>query len=314
MLSFTPYLSVIIPIYNGENDLSELAECLRKQTYPLEKIEYLLIDNNSVDRTWELLNQNFHLPIKPLQELTIQSSYSARNKGILSAQYDYLIFTDMDCRPSPQWLEELVKGFINDQVGVVAGEILGLEGKSLLENYAIKNEFLSQKHGLNHPFLPYGQTANLAIRKIVLEKVGLFRPYLTTGGDADICWRILQQTEFKLEFTPSALVYHRHRSTMTDLYKQLYRYGKSNQYLHQLHNIELARELTTQEIIYRLSRWLLKETPRNVLEIIQKKKQIGDLLDTPIDLFCYYARSQGQKKSQLSERDREILKFQPPKE
>jgi glycosyltransferase involved in cell wall biosynthesis len=48
-------ISVVIPIYNGEQDLPELINCLKAQTYPLDEVEYLLIDNNSCDRTAMLI-------------------------------------------------------------------------------------------------------------------------------------------------------------------------------------------------------------------------------------------------------------------
>ncbi len=52
---FLPQVSVVVPVYNGEMDLPELIECLRSQTYPPHRVEYLLVDNNSRDRTSTIL-------------------------------------------------------------------------------------------------------------------------------------------------------------------------------------------------------------------------------------------------------------------
>jgi len=41
------FVTVVIPIYNGESDLPDLLACLRSQTYPPRQVEYLLVDNNS---------------------------------------------------------------------------------------------------------------------------------------------------------------------------------------------------------------------------------------------------------------------------
>ena len=49
--NFQPQVAVIVPIYNGEHDLPELIDCLKKQTYPQDKVDYLLVDNNSSVRT-----------------------------------------------------------------------------------------------------------------------------------------------------------------------------------------------------------------------------------------------------------------------
>lgn len=307
-----PALSVIIPIYNGEADLPDLIECLSSQTYPKEQVEYVLVDNNSSDRTGQILETtavklaNKGIKLYPLTEKDIQSSYAARNRGIRFAHYDILVFTDADCRPEPEWLEQLVKPFTNPNIGIVAGELCGLEGNTLLEKYADLFGTLSQKFLLDHPFCPYGQTANLAIRKEAFEKVGLFRPYLTTGGDADICWRIQQQTDWKLDFAPLALVRHRHRSTLKEFRSQWRRYGCSNRYLHQLYGVDLMRDFTTKEALYRLSRWILKEIPRDSLKLIRGQAHLINLIKTPIDLIGFQARSQGQKESQLLEKAKEI--------
>lgn len=44
-------VSVIVPVYNGEADLPELLSCLRAQRFPAARVEYLLVDNKSSDRT-----------------------------------------------------------------------------------------------------------------------------------------------------------------------------------------------------------------------------------------------------------------------
>ncbi|WP_392530874.1 glycosyltransferase [Nostoc sp. C117] len=302
--SFFPMVSVVIPIYNGEADLPDLLNCLLFQTYPKDRVEYLLVDNNSSDRTLAFLQtaaENFPITIRPLSENLIQSSYAARNTGIRAAVGEFIVFTDADCRPQPQWLNSLIQPFVNLEVVIVAGEILALPGKTILEQHAERQETLSQKHTLAHSFRPYGQTANLAIRPIALEKVGLFRPYLTTGGDADICWRILGENIGRLEFAPNAIVQHRHRATLPELQSQWRRYGRSNFYLHELHGVDLMREMTLKECGYRLARWLLKEVPRDAIKAIAGQATLVDLLNTPIGLFTARARAAGQKEAKLPE-------------
>jgi cellulose synthase/poly-beta-1,6-N-acetylglucosamine synthase-like glycosyltransferase len=308
---FTPGVTVIIPIYNGEADLPELIECLEEQTYDPNLIEYLLIDNNSRDRTAEMLAfatkqaaaKNINL--NHLSEPNIQSSYAARNFGIRQAKHDFLAFTDADCRPQPNWIEQLIKPFINSQVGIVVGEIVALIGKSLLEQYAERHHLMSQQFLLKHSFGAYGQTANLAIKKQAFIDAGLFRPHLTTGGDADICWRI-QQAGWQLESAPEAIIKHRHRNNLASFRSQFRRYGHSNRYLHELHQVDLTRELTSKEIVYRLGRWLFKELPRDSLKAIAGQADLVDLINTPIDLIGFHARTTGQKTAKLPEEAMQI--------
>ena len=309
--SFLPPVTVIIPIYNGETDIPYLLECLYNQSYERNLVEYLLVDNNSRDRTANILetavkeaaenNINLH----HLTEKEVQSSYAARNLGIRRASHDILAFTDADCRPQPNWLSKIVQPFINPEVGIVVGEINALHGNSLLEQYAERNQLMSQHFLLKHPFGAYGQTANIAIRKQALVDSGLFRPHLTTGGDADICWRI-QQQGWQLEYAADAIISHRHRATLNNFRSQFRRYGRSNYYLHQLHGVDLMRELTTKEIVYRLSRWLLKELPRDTIKAIAGKASLVDIMNSPIDLIGFSARTTGQKTATLSEAAKQI--------
>jgi cellulose synthase/poly-beta-1,6-N-acetylglucosamine synthase-like glycosyltransferase len=305
-------VTVIVPIYNGEADLPELINCLRSQTYPTDRVKYLLVDNGSCDRTSSLIQQAAQdlasqgIVLQYLKEDRIQSSYAARNTGIRAATGEIIAFTDADCRPQPNWLQELISPFADSSIGLVVGEIVALSGKTLLEKHAERHKVLSQQHTLNHPFRPYGQTANLAIRRQVLEQVGLFRPYLTTGGDADLCWRVQEQTSWKLQFAPIAVVQHRNRSTVREYQSQWRRYGCSNRYLHELHGVELMRERTTQEYLYLLSRWLVKELPMNSIKAIALKTPSIDILSTPISLLGAWARTVGQREAQLPDQAREI--------
>lgn len=308
-INYLAKVSVVIPIYNGEEDLRELIPCLLAQTYPSELVEYLLVDNNSSDNTLKCLQtaaEQCPITIRPLSENKIQSSYAARNTGIRAATAEIVAFTDADCRPQPQWLELLVQPFVDIDVAIVAGEVTALPGKTLLERFADRTETLSQKHTLAHKFRPYGQTANLAIRRIALQKVGLFRPYLTTGGDADICWRVQQEYIGKLEFAPLAIVQHRHRTTLKELASQWRRYGRSNRYLHELYGVDLMRAITLSECGYNLVRWIVKEVPKLSLKAALGKGSVIDILSTPIGLFTARARYYGQMSATMPENASDI--------
>ena len=309
-----PQISVIIPIYNGEQDLPDLLQCLKQQSYPSAQVEYLLIDNNSRDRTLSLLQVPSDSQVRALSEPQIQSSYAARNTGIRAAQGEILAFTDADCRPHPDWLLHLVQPFAEPNVGLVAGEVLALPGQTLLERYADRQATLSQKHTLAHRFLPYGQTANLAVRRQIFEQVGLFRPYLTTGGDADFCWRALQ-AGCEIRLAERAVVQHRHRVSLAELKSQWQRYGRSNQYLHVLHGVSLSPDLSWTAALHRWSRWLLKELPLASMLVFTESKGerasvsrwIDAMVETPLGLFCQQARAQGQRQAELPAAAREIV-------
>ncbi|MGB3136978.1 MAG: glycosyltransferase [Nodosilinea sp.] len=300
-----PSVTVIVPVYNGEADLPALVDRLLGQEYPADCVEYLLIDNGSSDRTPRLLQAAAQtaasqgLRLCALTHSAIQSSYAARNAGIAAATGQILAFTDVDCQPEPGWLAALVEPFSDGSTGLVAGKISALPSRNWLERYADRQGTLSQTNTLNHSFLPYGQTANLAVRARVLGTAGLFRPHLTTGGDADLCWRIQQETTWRLVYAPDAVIYHRHRDSLKSLHSQWYRYGCSNRYLHNLHGAELMRPLTTQETCYRLLRWGVKELPQAAAKLLTGRGTALELVITPLDLWCHHARSRGQAHAHL---------------
>ncbi len=310
--SYYPSVSVIVPIYNGEQDLPGLLDCLMAQTYPAKQVEYLLVDNASSDRTPQILATaaaqfaDKGLAYKALSERDIQSAYAARNTGIRAATGEFLAFTDADCYPEPNWLIGLMQPFQDEQVGLVAGKITAFPGTTLLERYAERKGTMSQQDTLAHSFCPYGQTANLGVRLAALKQVGLFRPYLTTGGDADICWRIQREGSYrgqawKIYYAENAPIQHRHRQTLEELKKQWYRYGKSNRYLNELHGVKLAWPLPKKERNRTLWRWALKELPLSAVQWVLGRGTTADMLISPLDIYCAQARDLGQKEARLPE-------------
>ena len=311
--TFLPKVSVVIPVYNGEADLPELIRCLRSQTYPADRVEYLLVDNASRDHTAVILqaaaqDAKFQgLTIYCLSENQIQSSYAARNAGIRASTGEIIVFTDADCRPQLNWLYAIVQPFANPTIGLVAGATVALPGKTLLEKYAERKNILSHKYGLSHHFCSYGPTANLGVRRQALEQVGLFRPYLTTGGDVDICWRIQRQSSWQFYCAEQAIVQHRNRATLQELQSQWRRYGRSHQYVYELYGVGVSQNvLQLKQYFYYLSRWLLKELPLTTVKAIAGKATLLDLLMTPIFLLTRLAHAVGRLEAKLSEQARQI--------
>lgn len=308
----TILVSVVIPIFNGIDDLPDLEKCLLQQTFPADQVEYLLVDNNSQDETLARLQafadraQAQGVTVSPLSETAIQSSYAARNRGIRAAQGNILVFTDADCRPEPTWLARMIAPFESASVGLVVGEIKALPGETWLEQFAEQREVLSQKFTIAHSFYPYGQTANLAVRRAALQKSGLFRPYLTTGGDADLCWRIQMAEDWDLHFAEDAIIRHRHRSTLKELGSQWRRYGRSNRYLHELFGVPLQPTAPRFHVANRLTRWVLKGLPVAAWRSLRGKAPVIEMVGSPLDLFCGRSREQGQRTAQLPEAARKI--------
>lgn len=242
MQLLSPLVSLIVPIRNSAEHVEPLFQALRRLTFDRSRLEIIVVENNSRDETPALLHkaaQQLCDRIHLIRERRVTSSYAARNAGIRVARGEILAFTDADCRPSPDWLDRLAEGFTSPEIGLVAGEIAAAGGESWIERYAARWRMLSQVYTLGHPYCRYAQTANLAIRRDVFSDIGLFRPEMTSGGDADLCWRALAKS-WELRFVPEAVVSHHHRTTLQELGKQWRHYGRGQRHLQDLYGFRVS--------------------------------------------------------------------------
>ncbi len=89
--SFLP-LTVVIPVYNGENFLRETLESVLAQSYPA--VEIIVVNDGSTDRTLSVANE-FGDPIRVLDRENAGVSAS-RNAGIAAASTDWVALMDHD--------------------------------------------------------------------------------------------------------------------------------------------------------------------------------------------------------------------------
>lgn len=97
-------LSVIIPAYNEEKNLPKILERIRACSLGREnQIEWILVDNGSVDKTWEKLTelQKQFPSLVPVQVLVNQGYGSGILQGLKAATGEVLAWTHADCQTDP---------------------------------------------------------------------------------------------------------------------------------------------------------------------------------------------------------------------
>lgn len=234
----TPFVSVIVPVLNGERTIRDCLVSLRRMDYPSEGRELLVVDNGSTDRTADIIRA---FPVRYVWEGRRGIPY-ARNRGIEASCGQIIAFTDADCVVSTGWLRELVQGFEDEGIGGVEGETVDYLPSTPVERYVARRRTHSYRfRRIGSQVSPYVITANVAFRREVFERIGFFDPRFVGGSDVDLSWRFFQETDLTLRYNPRAIVFHRHRRTWQGFFSQSVRVGRGIAVLRQKYPARLPR-------------------------------------------------------------------------
>ena len=182
--------SAIICTYNREKYIIDCLEHLRL-AIP-EEVEVLIVDNNSTDGTAELvknyLGDHPDFPGRYLLE-TRQGLSHARNRGIAEARGDTLVFLDDDSMVAEDYFERLREGLDEyPQAGAFGGHITPVFEDGITPRWLCRWT-LSWVSGLDmgalakpFPKNKYPIGANMAFRRSVIERTGMFNPELGRSG------------------------------------------------------------------------------------------------------------------------------------
>ena len=187
--------SVIIITYNHGKYLSNCIQSLLKQSY--ENLEIIVVDDASKDKTQKIVESFSSKKIKYFQLNRHQGVALSRNFGIKKALGEFVFFTDADCEPLKNWVQEGITCFLENNCDAV-------EGKTIAENqnFSISNHFVENLNGGQY------QTCNMAYKRNSLLKVGMFNAkYSLAYEDIDLALRI--KKENKIIFCKDMIVFHK---------------------------------------------------------------------------------------------------------
>jgi glycosyltransferase involved in cell wall biosynthesis len=209
-----PKVSVIVPVFNDAVGLRRCLEALDDQSLPKDRYEVIVVDNGSQPPLASV--------VAPFQFARCvveakQGSYAARNTGVRNAVGELLAFTDADCEPSPDWLEQFVRTFeCDDSVSALGGRVgisVSLKRKIAELYELVLTPFPQQKFIEREGF---SVTANLAIRSSVFRSVGPFNERLFSSGDREWGNRMVA-AGYQLRYAPQCTVIHPARRTIRSL-------------------------------------------------------------------------------------------------
>lgn len=211
---------VIIPVYNDWDRLKSCLEALDQQNYPKDFYEVIVVDNGS-DIIPDFEEYKFNLELKFCET---KGSYAARNYGLTGNTADIIAFTDSDCIPGENWIEEGVKALLNEpSPDLLAGEIEIFPESPNLPRIAELFDMATgfpQKRYVEHS--KFGVTANLFVKASAFKLVGKFDENLKSGGDTEFGNRSVKHG-LKLQYSSKAIVKHPARKTIGEIYKKVKR-------------------------------------------------------------------------------------------
>jgi len=213
-------VSVVIPAYNAQQTIAEAVEQSVAQAKGPMEVEVVVVDDGSVDDTAKIAESAGATVIK--QENA--GPAAARNRGWKSATGQVICFTDSDCVPMSGWLENLLDGFRDRQVGAVAGSYEIANTGSWLAHWV--HQEIMERHKRMPPFVRAFGSYNVAIPRYMLEATGGFDPKYrqASGEDNDLSYRIIKKG-WRIAFRPQAKVAHHHPERVWKYLLEQYRHG-----------------------------------------------------------------------------------------
>ncbi|MBD2482576.1 glycosyltransferase [Planktothrix sp. FACHB-1365] len=199
------FVSVIIPVYNGEKYLAEAIQNVKNQDY--QPLEIIVIDDGSTDKTAEIAAQ-FKDCIRYIYQQNTGPA-AARNHGIRIANGDVIAFLDVDDLWSDNKLK-LQANYLADHpsVGIVQG---------LIQQMKLLRQEEDDQAIFEPTYKPYSyiNIGSAIYRKTVFEKIGFFDETLKYAEDVDWFIRAWENGISKIVLDRVSLFYRKHEDNMT---------------------------------------------------------------------------------------------------
>lgn len=232
-MSNQPAVSVIIPCYNEEATIHKLLEALHSQTYPLAKLEVVISDGLSTDRTRDVIAgfQKAHadLAVRVVQNQA-RTIPSGVNQAIRESSGEIIVRLDAHSMPIPEYVERCVEAHQSgkgDNVGGVWDIHPGADtwvAKSI--SFAAAHPLgvgdamyrLNAKPGAVDT-VPFG-----SFRRELIQRIGAFDETLLANEDYEFNTRV-RESGGVVWLDPAIRSVYFSRSTLKKLADQYWRYG-----------------------------------------------------------------------------------------
>lgn len=228
-----PSVDVIIPAYNESEVIRDCLQSFVSQTYSNFRVHF--IDDQSTDDTKAIIQeyvaqdpQRFHL-----HEFGKVGPGKARNLVAYNSTAEILAFTDADCIPQNQWIEELVLGFLDTKVASTGGPHLApiqsnpfqLSVERFLKRASPLIAFY-KRSGNEIVETRHNPLCNVAYRRDIFARLRGFREDLFPGEDVEMDQRITD-AGYRITYNPKAVVFHHRPESIERWNRVMHAYGRA---------------------------------------------------------------------------------------
>lgn len=229
-----PKVSVLVPMHNEEKVLHFVMNSLLECSYDRDKLEIIPINDNSTDRTEELLEEYRakHDFIRPLhRKCEDRGKPAGLNDAMKIATGDIIIVFDADYRPSRDLVRQIALAFLDPDVGAVMGRVIPYNTNTNLLTRLLNLERsggyqADQQARYNLRLMPqYGGTVG-GFRKSILMQSGGFNARVL-AEDTELTYRIYT-SGWKVVYANSAECYEESPETWKARGRQVRRWSRGH--------------------------------------------------------------------------------------
>lgn len=224
---------MIIPCYNEQETIASLLEAIRLQTYPLQRLEVVIADGRSTDKTLQKINE-FVVENPQLEVRVIENPEriipKALNRAIEAARGEIIIRLDAHSIPREDYIERCVNA-LKRKLGDNVGGMWEIEAGD--RTWLARSIAIAAAHPLGVGDARYrvgGKAQHVdtvpfgAYWKDLFNRIGMFNENLLTNEDYEFNTRI-RLNGGKIWFDPMICTKYYARRNLKDLAKQYWRYG-----------------------------------------------------------------------------------------
>ena len=227
-------VTIIVASRNEENNIQNCINSLINIDYPAHLLEIILVDDKSTDNTKSVMqkatgNSNKFIILDSRNDTTnnLIGKQNAIDTGVESSTGEIIFITDADCEVPVNWVQETIKYYDDDNVGMVCG-FTNIKNNKLLfsELQSIDWIYLlamaSAGIGLNKTLSCIGN--NITFRKNVYIEIGGYQNIdFSVTEDLALLKKISQHKEnyvIKFPIDPECLVKTNPCRKISELYNQ----------------------------------------------------------------------------------------------